>query len=70
MKTLRHALERTGHLTSGNRKMTSLLVINGLLPLLAVKRGRRVAPFVLLALPRVLAELDGSLPAIADPEPA
>ena len=45
--------------------MTSLLVINGVLLLFAVKRGWRVAPFVLLALPRRLAELDGRLPELA-----
>jgi hypothetical protein len=45
--------------------MTSLLLINGMLLLLAVKRGWRVAPFVLLALPLVLAELGPSFPALA-----
>jgi len=45
--------------------MTSLLVINGLLLLFAVKRGWRVAPFAMLALPPVLAELEGSVPELA-----
>lgn len=45
--------------------MTTLLVINGLLLLFAMKRGWRVAPFVFLALPRVLVELEGSLPELA-----
>jgi hypothetical protein len=45
--------------------MTSLLVFNGLLLLFAVRRGWRVAPFVLLALPRVLAEFGPSLPELA-----
>jgi hypothetical protein len=45
--------------------MTSLLLINALLLLLAVRRGWRVAPFVFLALPRVLVELEGSIPELA-----
>jgi hypothetical protein len=45
--------------------MTSLLLINGMLLLFAVKRGWRVAPFVLLALPPVLAELGPIFPEMA-----
>lgn len=45
--------------------MSSLLIIHGLLVLIAVKRGWRVAPFVLLALPRVFAEFGPAFPAFA-----
>jgi len=45
--------------------MTSLLVINGLLLLLAVRRGWRLAPIVLLASPPVLAQLEASMPELA-----
>lgn len=45
--------------------MSSLLVINGALLLFAMKRGWRVAPFVLLAIPPVLAELEPHFPEMA-----
>jgi hypothetical protein len=45
--------------------LTTLLMIDGLLLMFAVKRGWKVAPFVLLALPPLLAELGPSLPAMA-----
>jgi hypothetical protein len=42
--------------------MTSLLMINGLLVLFAVKRGWRVGPFVWLAIPPLFAELEPHFP--------
>lgn len=45
--------------------MTSLLLINGMLVLFAMKRGWRVGPFVLLALPAVLAKLEPYFPELA-----
>ena len=45
--------------------MTALLLIHGLLVLFAVKRGWRVAPFLLLALPRLVAEFGPRLPDLA-----
>ena len=45
--------------------MASLLLINGTLVLFAMKRGWRVGPFVLLALPAVLAKLEPHAPEMA-----
>jgi hypothetical protein len=45
--------------------MTALLLIHVILALFAVRRGWRVAPFVLLALPRLFAELEPALPEFA-----
>jgi hypothetical protein len=45
--------------------MTSLLLINGLLVIFAMKRGWRVGPFVLLAIPPLLAKLEPHFPEMA-----
>ena len=45
--------------------MTALLLIHVALVLFAVRRGWRVLPFVLLALPRLFAELEPALSHVA-----
>lgn len=45
--------------------MTALLVIHGFLALLAIKRGWRLAPFAILALPWAFAEFGPALPELA-----
>ena len=45
--------------------MSALLIINGLLVLLAMKRGWRVGPFVLLVVPVLLAQAEAHFPELA-----
>lgn len=45
--------------------MSSLLLINGVLLLLAMRRGWRVAPFVLMVIPPLLAKLEPHAPELA-----
>jgi hypothetical protein len=45
--------------------MSSLLLINGVLLLFAMRRGWRVAPFVLLVIPPLLARAEPLVPELA-----